>query len=310
MLSRFSVALIALLPGMSLAAETPLAQKAPGVTYLGKMPWFDRGSRQGFGGFSGLEVSADGTSFRAITDNALTVTGRFVRDEGVITDLEVDPLEALLFADGSPIWANGDAKDAEGLAALPNGEFVVSFEGQHRLSMFGPDRRARDVPAAPEFASFGKNSGLEALAVDAQGALYALPERSGRLTHPFPVYRFQDGQWDVAFHIPRDEGFLPVGGDFGPDGLFYLLERAFPGYGFKSRVRRIAFDDTGITRDERLFTSITGAFDNLEGLSVWQDAEGHIRLTMLSDDNYKWFQQTQFVEFSLQETLAPNGRRP
>jgi hypothetical protein len=38
--------------------------------------------------------------------------------------------------------------------------------------------------------------------------------------------------------------------------------------------------------------------DNLEGIAVWRDAEGFIRLTMISDDNGRApFQRTEFVEY-------------
>ena len=301
MLSRLGLALILLLPGGAWAAETPFASQAAGVQFLGKTPWFDTGTRKGFGGFSGLEVSADGARFWAVNDNALIVTGRFVRDNVGITALEVDPIEALKYDSDRPIWADREGNDAEGLAMLPDGRYLVSFEGRHRISLFGPDRRASDVPGAPDFDRFEVNGGLEALAVDDQGWIYALPERSGQVNRPFPVYRGRDGVWDTPFSLDRSAGFLPVGADFGPDGAFYLLERAFPGYGFKSRVRRIVFDETTILSDEVLFVSKTGAFDNLEGLSAWRDGQGNIRLTLLSDDNYKWFQQTQFVEILIAE---------
>lgn len=39
-----------------------------------------------------------------------------------------------------------------------------------------------------------------------------------------------------------------------------------------------------------------GRHDNLEGLSVWRDAQG-LRLTMVSDDNFMFFQRTEFVEY-------------
>lgn len=42
--------------------------------------------------------------------------------------------------------------------------------------------------------------------------------------------------------------------------------------------------------------SEVGRHDNLEGLSVWQDAQG-VRLTMVSDDNFMFFQRTEFVEY-------------
>ena len=98
----------------------------------------------------------------------------------------------------------------------------------------------------------------------------------------------------MPFSVTRPDAFVPVGADIGPDGLFYLLERDFTGIGFRSRVRR--FDMTG-GQAETLFQTGTNTYDNLEGLSVWRDATGAIRLTMVSDDNFKFFQQTQIVEY-------------
>ena len=42
-----------------------------------------------------------------------------------------------------------------------------------------------------------------------------------------------------------------------------------------------------------------GQHDNLEGISVWQDASGAIRLTMIADDNFNFFQKTELVEYRL-----------
>ena len=100
--------------------------------------------------------------------------------------------------------------------------------------------------------------------------------------------------------IKGDAEFLPVGADFGPDGALYLLERDFTGFGFRSRVRR--FDITGPARGgagEILLQSRARQFDNLEGLSVWRDEAGRIRLTMVSDDNFLFVQRTELVEYVL-----------
>ena len=59
----------------------------------------------------------------------------------------------------------------------------------------------------------------------------------------------------------------------------------------RARVRRMALDGTGI---ETLIE--TARHDNLEGLAVWQAADG-LRLTMISDDNFRWFQRTEIVEY-------------
>jgi hypothetical protein len=79
----------------------------------------------------------------------------------------------------------------------------------------------------------------------------------------------------VPFTIERRGEFLPVGADFGPDGLFYLLERRFLGiFGLQSRVRRFAIDGDTIGAEETLLETRPWTHDNLEGISVWRDADG------------------------------------
>jgi hypothetical protein len=148
---------------------------------------------------------------------------------------------------------------------------------------------------SPAFVPLQNNASLEALAVDADGELYTIPERSGLATLPFPVYRLKDGVWDQPFDIPRRGAFLISGADIGPDGRLYVVERDFLGIGFRSRVRR--FDLTGGNEELLLETSVR-QHDNLEGISVWQDDTG-LRLTLISDDNYRAFQRTEIVEYRL-----------
>ncbi len=135
-----------------------------------------------------------------------------------------------------------------------------------------------------------RNSSLEALAIDGNGWLYTLPERSGAEDAPFPVWRFRNGKWDQPFDLPRRGAFLPVGADFGPDGKIYMLERRFSGIlGFASRVRRLTLGPDGVIDEQTVLESPTGRHDNLEGLAVWRDQAGAIRLTMISDDNFRFF---------------------
>jgi len=81
----------------------------------------------------------------------------------------------------------------------------------------------------------------------------------------------------------------------GPDGQLYVLERDFLGIGFRSRVRR--FDLTGGNEQILLETRLR-QHDNLEGISIWQDDQG-VRMTLISDDNYRAFQRTEIVEYRL-----------
>lgn len=269
--------------------------------YVGSYRWTEDFST--FGGFSGLELSDDGLSLLTVSDEGLIASARILRDpdSGVIigiTDYESHILKISTGEEVQQIY-----NDAEGLAIARDGTIFVSFEGYHRLAEYPTmTSNAIRIPRPREFNELQNNSALETLAIDDDGTLYTLPERSGSLTRDFPVFRYRDGAWDQPFGIPRRPPFLPVGGDFGPDGRFYLLERNLNGiFGFQSRVRRFDFAGDQVRGEETLLESQTGTHDNLEGISVWRDPQGHIRMTMISDDNFNSFERTELVEYRLKD---------
>ena len=265
------------------------------VEFLGSYVWTM--PDPAFGGWSGIEVGADGSNFLAISDRAHIVEGRLVRDGAVIVAVEAGAI--LPLADGSGGTITGPRADAEGLAVDADGTRYLSFEGRDpRVRVeTGPDGVPVALPRNPAFDRYPPNASLEALAVGPDGAIWVIPERSGRLDRPFPAHRLLGGVWDVPFVIPRVGAFLVSGADIGPDGMLYILERDFTGIGFRSRVRRFALDGSG---GEVLIETRTGLHDNLEGISVWEDAQG-IRITMISDDNFRFFQRTEIVEYRLTE---------
>ncbi|SDH83457.1 esterase-like activity of phytase family protein [Alloyangia pacifica] len=299
-LTAVRAACVVSLLAVSACAGTPDGK--PPARYIGTYTWHNTHDR--FGGFSGLEVSDDGHAFTAISDRGSIVMGTFRREDGRITGLEATPVEKLLDETGTRM--HPDIDDAEGLAIGPDERLHVSFEGPPRIHASERyDLPATVLPEGPFYANLQPNSGMEALAIDAEGRLLTLPERSGLLTRPFPVWRLEDGRWSHAFDLPRRGGFLAVGADIGPDGRFYLLEREFTGYAFRSRVRRFDIEDDEVRNETTLFESAPLEHDNLEGLAVWSPAPGRIRLTMISDDNFKFFQKTQIVEYDLPESLDP-----
>ncbi|KQB95346.1 cobalamin/Fe3+-siderophores ABC transporter ATPase [Loktanella sp. 1ANDIMAR09] len=264
------------------------------ITYLGSYDW--RVSDRLFGGFSAIEVTTDGMGFVALTDRGSIARGTFTRDGDTITSIALGALRRLLGPTRAPLA--DDLSDSEGLAIGPDGTFYISFEGADGVRSFaGLDRPGSELVAARDFQAFQPNAGLEALAIGPDGALYTLPERSGLATRPFPVFRLKDGVWDQPFEITRAGHFLPVGADVGPDGRLYMLERDFTGIGFRSRIRR--FDLDGRNEKTILETGLR-THDNLEGISVWQDAQG-LRITLISDDNFRMFQRTEIVEYRLTE---------
>lgn len=274
-----------------------VAQSGDKVEFLSRLDW--PAQTDDLGGFSGLELSEDGRRFFVISDRASLIEGQLVREGPRLTRIEHGAVRPLRDRAGAPL--TGSHADSEGLAMGADGQMFISFESAHRVAAYdGPDRpQPLDTP--PVFRSFENNAGLEALAIDGQGRLFTLPERSGQLTRPFPVWRYDSGHWEQVFSVPRQGGFLPVGADFGPDGLFYLLEREFTGLAFRSRVRRFSFGEDRILSEETLLETPAHKHGNLEGISVWRDAAGAIRLTMVSDDNFQGFQRSEFVEYRVTE---------
>ena len=265
------------------------------VEYLGTFVWDD--PRRDFGGFSGIEVTDDGAGMVAISDRALIVTARLDRDgDSRITGVTVLTADPLVDTEGRALGLRRG--DSEGIAIGADGLIYLAFEGDPRLRVQdGPTGMPRLLPRNPDFAALPSNGALESLAIGPDGALYTIPERSGRANRPFPVHRLRGEVWDIPFAIPRSGSFLVTGADIGPDGMLYVLERDFTGIGFRSRVRR--FDMTGGS-EETLIETGTGTHDNLEGISVWDDGQD-LRLTMIADDNFRFFQQTQIVEYRIRD---------
>jgi hypothetical protein len=79
-----------------------------------------------------------------------------------------------------------------------------------------------------------------------------------------------------------------------------VLEREFYGLmGFASRLTRYEVGSAGLGPAEVMFKSPIGFHDNLEGVAIWRDAAGHLRATMVADDNFLPFLSSGLVEYRL-----------
>jgi len=248
-----------------------------------------------FGGFSSLEVASDGLSFIATSDRGTLLRGEILRENGRMVGVANLRLTDILDSKGAPLTSYH--VDAEGLAVSEAGEIYISFEANHRVMVqAGPEATPEFVPKHPDFRTLINNSGLEALAIDADGTLFAIPERSGEINRPFPVYRFSNGDWTKSWSIPRFGDFLVTGADMFA-GQLYVLERKFS-LGFSSRVRRF---EIGAEAGEVLLESRPGTYDNMEGIALWQPTGEAVRVVLISDDNFVFLQRNQLVEFVLAE---------
>lgn len=292
---RRALGALALVVTIAAGAPAPAAS----LEYVGTYVWKD--DDDSFGGFSGLELSADGTQFHALTDRAHLYWGSIERDsQGIIRAMNIAGRAHLKDRHGDPLQP-GYHGDSEGLAIGEDGRIWISFEGFDRVALYdNPDAVPARRRLPPKLPGMRINSGMEAIAIR-DDTVYALPERTGKADRPFPVLTFRDNVWGQAGEIRRDPRWLAVGADFGPDGWFYLLERDFRGIlGFAARIRRMQLTEHGPRNEEILLTTRPLQYDNLEGLAVWHDGQG-IRLTMISDDNFLALQRTELVEYRLRD---------
>lgn len=260
-----------------------------------------------FGGFSGFELMPDRLAFYALSDRGYLVRGRLRRDaDGQIERIETLDVTPLHDADGNRLQSR--ASDSEGLALAPDGSLLVSFEGWRHgrvVRLATADGSAQTLPRARGWRALPSNASLETLAIDADGAVFVIPETPGPETpgpetpgqDGFAIYRLDNTDWAVIGHLPRRGSFVPVGADFGPDGNLYLLERKFRLAFFATRISRLR--PGAWSQPETLVETAYGLLDNHEGISVTQDAEGRLWATTISDDNQNRFQRTEIAEFPL-----------
>lgn len=249
-------------------------------------------------GVSALEVSEDGNAYVAISDRGWWVTGRFERRGGIMTGASIDRIEPIIGQDGFPVTARrvGDWADSEGLAIAPDGTAWVSFERWAHVWRFDEEfGEAQWIKDHPTFRDHADNWQLEAAAVAPDGTVYVFSEKP--LLDGFPIYRLgNDDLWVIDGYLPEQDVFAIVGADFAEDGSLYLLERKLVvGLWWQNRIRRVRLDGT---EDVILWTGQRGEYENLEGISVWEDEKG-LRLTLVSDNNGEADTPTQFVEFRL-----------
>jgi len=256
-----------------------------------------------FGGLSGIDVTADGRRYVAVMDRGHMIEGRLIRDAGRLTRLTIDRDTAILDDRGKA--QKFPFTDAEDVALSPDGTITISFEHAHRIWAYD----SFDAPAhwpgySRAWRALGENIGLESLALAPDGTLLAIPE--GVLNGAYEAIVFvkpPEGDWSQRFTLPLDLPFRPVGADIGPDGRFYLLERDFRYGGFRSQVRRFDLSPDGFSNEMTLLETDLWRFGNLEGIAVWRDEAGQIRLTLVSDDNFFPLLRTVVLEFVLEKEL-------
>lgn len=282
-------------------------QQVGRLHYLGGLDL--RWDKPGFGGLSGLSVSADGL-LSAVTDRGHRFSARIVRDDaGRLVDLADAALGPLLDAEGRPV--TGDWRDAEALERLPGGDWLVSFEQRHRVWRYaaesgGLQGRPALFPTPKGIAAAPGNGGLEALTPLADGRILMLAESLRRAGGSRAGWLVGDGGTEpVGYRTERD--FKPTDAATLLNGDVLVLSRYFKLLGgFKARLERIPSADIegGAVLKGVLLARFAPPLtvDNFEGVAVTRDADGATLVYILSDDNFHFLQRTLLLLFRLDDS--------
>ncbi len=278
-----------------MAGAADAADLVPRGTYA----W--REDRDGFGGYSGLAMTADGAGFLTISDAGEMVRARVLRDAGGrIAAVETEWHAQLHDNAGKPVA--GFTADAEALSVGPDGTVYVSYESYTRITSVSiPGMMPETLHRWDFFRDLWGNAGFEALAALPDGRLIAIletPEDDGG----FRTFIGRKGDWRAGPTLPASDGFDAADAVIGPDGKLWLLERKLASaFGFATRIRRFAFDGVVFGPPETLLETPPGTLDNMEGISLWTDADGKTVVSLISDDNFLIVQKTILVEYELSE---------
>ena len=195
----------------------------------------------------------------------------------------------------------GRNTDSESIVIDANNNYFISFESNHRIMMHAEvGGKGSFVPKHPLFRKLHVNKGIETLAIDNDNRLIAIPEKPPSGISNIPIFRLQNNKWEIIKYIKIKDSFLVTDAVVLPQGLLLILERKFSWtQGFKTRFRLISLDKFDNTAPITVFTSTANQFDNLEGMTLWKDKKGVVRILTVSDDNFHPLQQSELREFFL-----------
>ena len=253
-----------------------------------------------YGGFSGLVIMNEGTKALVVTDKSFFFVLELRRDENdILTGYSVIRKGRILSSKGEHL--NGRNTDSESIVIDKNNNYYISFESNHRIMMHAKvEGKGVFIPKHPMFRKLSVNKGIEALAIDADNRLIAIPEKPPSGISDIPIFRLQNDKWEIIKYVKINDNFLVTDAEILPEGLLLILERKFSWtQGFKTRFRLISLDKFDNKEPITVFTSTANQFDNLEGVTLWRDKNGEMRILTVSDDNFHPLQQSEIREFFL-----------
>ena len=292
-------------------------RKAGKLTWLGGLQLTSKSEY--FGGFSGLSVSPDGQRIFVASDAGFWLTANLESENGTpfnLTNARIGPFRAL----SGRVLAGGREVDAEAVShsrgTLDNGEILIAFEQIHRIGRFpirngeiGKPKRYLKIPQY--IKSLYGNRGLEGMELlkgPNEGALVMFAEGRRAYSGNLRGWVISKGRSREIFLKPIN-GFDITGVAALPDGGFLTLERRFRWVeGVKMRIRRVRAGELAsgkpIQGEVLLDVDSSANIDNMEGIAAHQDETGQTIITLISDNNFRFFQRNILLQFAMPRTTA------
>jgi hypothetical protein len=284
----------------------PLSSASPPPTAIGRFVYaggiaITSADTSRLHGLSDLRIGGDGALI-AVSDDGDLFEARLKLDEAGrlvgLTDGKLQPLKGL---DGQPLQGK-EQGDAEGLAILPNGDRLVSFERDHRIWLYPKladgtfgNPRAVNKPAT----TFPENEGMEALtAYPVAGPdAYLVGGEEGEVW----LCRLSTPCISLAPQSPPDFTWgLTAFASFEGQAIATLHRALDPIRGWRAQVRFVV-DPRAPAAKQVWAASLTldGAVsrDNFEGLALTRTPAGATRVYLLADDNDMSFERTLLMAF-------------
>lgn len=256
----------------------------------------------GFGGLSGAHLTPDRT-LSLVSDVGRFATMRLELDSALRpVALHLLRQGPLLDAAGRPL--TGHWRDAEALARLPDGSWLIAFERRHRIRRYQRlDGPSSDASTPPGLAAAPFNGGLESLAVLPDGRWLAMAEF---LAGPEPgtsqAWIGGARPWQPFAYRPAP-GMAPVDAAALPNGDVLVVERGFTLLGgFTARVALVPASALRqplpvVAGRELLRLEDPLPPENWEAIAVAR-IEGQTLVALVSDDNERGFQRSLFLLFA------------
>jgi hypothetical protein len=312
---------------MSLAAPSALAESVTvtssslsrfaltNATSFGPFNW--RGgieltsANKKFGGLSGLIMTDECTSLRAVSDAGRWLTAKLTYSDDRPTGLTAASILPILDVRGKPPpskrWG-----DAEAVAEGPNGKTIVGFETRTRVGAYdlirkGMTARFQNLNPPRDIVRGKLNGELESVGYFNSGALkghYIAVAETNLDSQGNTKAWVWNGKLSFAFSIKQLETYNITDIALLPNGDVLVLQRSygvttFPGMAV-SRFPASAITQGKTVRPETLLEARVPfyAIDNMEGLAVCE-RKGELRVNILSDNNFNTGRQrTLLLQFA------------